>query len=479
VTAASPIELLHPAGQVRRMLVLGDRCPPSLLPSTAMRASGDVDLALIAPSPADLRQRRWLERAAATAACALAEHGFAYALLPRRRRPAARVLLRRSGLVVGSSFAQLPVTGPPRHLLPLRTAPVRHALTRLIGARRGHSFPSMARLLPVGSALLAVVLPTVGIVARRPGADPLASWVTRLGGGTRETAHVAVTTSWRGPRGPIVLYCFAPAGADPWGIAKVAPETSTEADLLDRLGDAARAAGARVPRLLAIGSVARNSVLVQTVMGGHVAADLLMRSPGRFPEIVGAMSSWQERWNRATVAIAPVTTGPLRREVVGPADELAGLIPDGAAYRDWLAARCASLPDRTLPLVAKHNDLTMWNVVLDGHGSIGVIDWAEAEESGLPLTDFFYAVVDAAAACDGYRSRLHALRDCFLPGGARQEAVARWQERLRASLQLTPAALELSFHACWLRHARNEHRAGARARPFLHILGWLARRAAA
>ena len=73
---------------------------------------------------------------------------------------------------------------------------------------------------------------------------------------------------------------------------------------------------------------------------------------------------------------------------------------------------------------------------MDGRGTIGVLDWAEAEPAGLPLTDFFYAIGDAAAACDGYRDRLEAVRACFVPGGQRADLVAPLQERLRTSLGL-------------------------------------------
>jgi hypothetical protein len=122
----------------------------------------------------------------------------------------------------------------------------------------------------------------------------------------------------------------------------------------------------------------------------------------------------------------------------------------------------------------------MWNVLLDRKGTVGVIDWAEARDAGLPLTDFFYAVVDAAAACEGYADRLGALRGCFEGGGARADAAMALRERLRLSLGLSVQAVELSFHSCWLRHAANELRASPSAdRPFLEIVRWLARQATA
>jgi hypothetical protein len=314
-------------------------------------------------------------------------------------------------------------------------------------------------------------LPTAAIVARRPGAAPFAAWVERLGGETRPTAHAVVATSWRGPEGATVVHCFAAGEAEPWGVAKVAPGSATEAGLLGQLGAAAQAAGAAVPRPLASGRVGGTPVLVETIVTGRPAAELLRRSPGRFPEVAGAVSTWLERWSAATRA----SGSALEQELLQPAAALRDALP--ARYEGWLESRCTALAGSEPPLVARHNDLTMWNVLLDGRGGIGVLDWAEAEEAGLPLTDFFYAVADAAAACAGYASRLAAVRSCFSAGGARSPAVAPLQERMRASLRLAPAALELSFHACWLRHAVNEQRAGGGPQaPFLEIVRWLASR---
>jgi hypothetical protein len=146
------------------------------------------------------------------------------------------------------------------------------------------------------------------------------------------------------------------------------------------------------------------------------------------------------------------------------------------SYRDWLADRCTALAGTALPLVAAHHDLTMWNVRLDEPRALGVLDWAEAQGDALPLTDLFYSLADAAAACDGYRDRVAAVRGCFDPDGARVATVAPLAERLRASLELSPAAAELCFHACWLRHAGNERSANAAERPFAEIVRWLAHR---
>ena len=403
-----------------------------------------------------------------------------YARVPRKRRRAARRALQEAGLVLESPLVHLPAADSPRYLLPLRTEPWRHALGQVVAARPlGRRILLRAQALPFGNPLLFNAMPAVGIVARRPGADPLLTWVARLGGETRETTDAVVATSWRGPEAPVVLHCFARGEADPWGVAKVAEGSSTEAELLDAVGVTARAAGVRVPRRLASARLARRSVVVESVVPGRPAADVLRRSPVRFVELATGIATWLERWNVSTAEAEGASAGRLREELLDRAGELEPLIPGGRAYRSWLAERCTALEGRDLPLVAVHNDLTMWNVVLDEHASIGVLDWAEAEERGLPLADFFYSMADAAAACEGYGDRLDAVRSCFWPDGARAAVVLPMQHRVAAALGLAPPAVELSFHGCWLRHAQNEQRAeGAGDDSFLSIVRWLARHAA-
>ncbi len=473
MTSASPLELLHPSGRVERVLVAGESCPPALIPPEAAHEGATVDLVLIAPSRAELGRRGWLERATRDAAARLAEDGVAYALLPRTTRFAAWRRLREAGLVVEGCIAHLPSTGSPRYLLPLEARAWRHAMAHVISSRpQARRALAAMRAMPAGEAVLAAALPSVALVARHPGAPRLAAWIAALGDQARPVTQTVVASSWRGGGGPAVMLCFAGGEDRPWGIAKVAPGGSDEAELIEQLGDRARAAGARVPRVLASRSGDGRAALLETVLDGRPAAELLARSPNRFAAVAETITDWQVRWNRETAMAGE----RFHDELLVPARELGDVLPDG--YSGWLAQRCADRAGAEPPLVARHNDLTMWNVLLDAAGTIGVLDWAEAEATGLPLTDFFYSVADAAAACDGYRDRLAAVRDCFGDEGSRADTVARLQERLRMGLRLGPESVELSFHACWLQHARNEQRrAVASGGEFLAIARWAALRA--
>ena len=467
----SPLELLHPAGVVERVLVSGDRCPASLLPPAAEQAGAEVGLALVAPAPAQLAHRGWLKRSLSAAAAAVAGDGMVYVLVPPLARSVSRRRLRASGLELTAPLAQLPARAP-RYLLPVDERPWQYMLADEIGAHpRLRRALSAVESLPAGARLLAEWLPGTAVLGRRPQAAPLADWLRRLDGETRSTASVAAQTSWRGTGGSVVLFCFARGERRPWGIAKVGAESRREAQSLERLASDASAAGAAVPRLLATGVAGAHPVLVESAVDGRPAARALTAAPERFAEVVRRVAAWLERWSGATAR-----RGQLRSDWLEP--QLARLeLP--AVYQQWLTDRTTALAGTPVPLVAAHNDLTMWNVRLGEEGALGILDWAEAEHDALPLMDLFYAVADAAAACDGYRDRVAAARSCFEPDGARAAEVLPLTERATAALGLSPAVAELCFHACWLRHAANERAADAADGPFAEIVRWLAQRAEA
>jgi aminoglycoside phosphotransferase (APT) family kinase protein len=118
--------------------------------------------------------------------------------------------------------------------------------------------------------------------------------------------------------------------------------------------------------------------------------------------------------------------------------------------------------------------MTTWNILVETTGSLAVLDWDQAEAEGLPLVDFAYAAVDAVTVA-GDGDRVAAYRRCFGEGsvGTRVRGALG---RLAGVAQLTPAAAELCLHACWLRHASNEHARSEQPTPFLEIVRDLAAR---
>jgi hypothetical protein len=237
----------------------------------------------------------------------------------------------------------------------------------------------------------------------------------------------------------------------------------------------ARQSGAAVPNLLGLTEWCGRQVLLQTAVAGQLAATLLITHRRRVEPVLDRIVTWVEGWNQNTRIVEPLTGERLRDELMSRGALLAPYLEGGPAYTAWLAGRCAAVEGREAPLVATHNDLTMWNVLLDGRDGLGVVDWESGRPVGLPLKDLLYAVVDGVAATHGHRDRLAAFRACFAPGGAQAARVSEWQRRLCQALDLPADIALLCWHATWLHHAANEHTASepGAARPFLQIVQWL------
>lgn len=475
---SSPLELLHPDGIARRALVMGHGCPPGLLPhSYPVPAEERVDLAIVAPDENEL-DRGWIARACMEVAERLDNDGVAYVMAPRRVRQRMSVLLRERGLSVGPWLMHAPSYAMTRHLFPLAETPARYALLQLIPARRWKR--RIASLL-VGFRLFrrfARAVGGVGLVARPCEARPLFEWLYRLDG-SEGPGWVITTTSWRGREGAIVLHRLPEHGPGRPVLAKVSAPSGRahEGHVLEELGPSARLAGARIPVPLASSSLRGSPVLLQTALYGQRLVDLLAEEPARLPEVVNLVSDWLERWHHLTCVPCHLTAELLDRELLEPARLLGPYLEQGAGYLVVLERLCTANEAMTISLVAAHNDLTMANIVLDDSAGLGVFDWESARTGCLPLKDFFYAAVDAVAAVDRYAGRPQAFWDCFSVDGRFTDAVA-WQcARLIESLKLSRTAVEISFHACWLHHAANEHRSsvGSDPRPFLEIVRRLAR----
>lgn len=472
MTPALPFDLLLPDAVAERVLVLGSRRLPLAAPATP--SPGGVDLVLLVPTADEARREGWLDEAVGRARLALAPDGLVLAVTPRRLRRRLRRLLLGAGLPVGDRFALIPRLEAVRFVAPLLPTALRYLAGRWASTRPGVLRPAeVLSRAPFAARALAAVLPDVAYAAGRPGGRPPLEWLSRLVG--EKPAAVVLQTSWRGTGGPAVLHCFRKRARAPWAVVKVTEAGSGAGERPVAIAAGAEAAGARVPRPLAstrLPADRRASVL--TALPGTAAADVLARTPARLDVVLESVASWLARWNERTAEQVEVSAAALEERVLGRAGDLLMRLEDGDSYRRRVAESCAAAARGDLPLVAAHNDLTMWNVVLATDAPLGVLDWDEAGERQLPLLDFYYAVADAAAACRGYDSRTQAVAECFGPGGTHVALVASLQRRVAAACGVSPAAAELAFHACWLWHAANELRAGE-GRQFLDVVRWSAR----
>jgi aminoglycoside phosphotransferase (APT) family kinase protein len=281
-----------------------------------------------------------------------------------------------------------------------------------------------------------------------------------------------------------VLHRFSGDIDEPSAIAKLPlageQTAQTEAAVLAQLGEAARRAGADLPRTLSIGSRGARPVALQSAVAGRTLAELLSRRPERLADLLERVADWLARWHALTQQPAVLDAAWLSREVLEPAVRLMPLLPRGDAYLAWLTQRCERLAGTTVPLVASHNDLSTGNLLFQEDGQIGVVDWEGGRTADLPLMDLFYAIVEATADAEtaraGLADRLAAFADCFEPAGSRGPLVTRLLTGVRRELALSDEQVELCFHACWLRQADDERRLTGPAdrRPFLQIVGRLA-----
>lgn len=474
----SLLELLLPGGRAVRALSLGSGCPARLKPAAADPGDRPLDLAVIAPAKGE-GGRAWIRDAIAECAERLGPDGMIYVLAPRRARRGAARLLKAHGLALEPAILHLPDVSATRHLVPLEPVAAAEAFSRVVPLVPWKREAAGALFRLRAGAALAAAASDVALVARRPGARPLLAWLELPGVDAADWRGAIISSSWRPGGTSAVLHPSTAKGTAPV-VAKLALDPtappSPEEDRLSRLGAAARRAGASVPEVLASFDLHGVRVLVETRVGGELAAPRISRRPTRLEGVLGSVSSWLDRWQAATIRRAPLEAAQLDRELLAPAEMLAPSLSHGERYLATLRERCDRLAGAVVPLTASHNDLTMWNVLIDADGRPGVLDWEMAEEATLPMKDFFYMAADAVAATGGYRDRPGAARACFGEAGSRADVVGGLEARLAGTLDLDSELVAICSHACWLGHALNEHRAAklGDGRPFLEIVDWLA-----
>ncbi len=476
----SVLELLHPLGYARTVRVIGRGYEaPGLCPEGHDQAAGLADLVLLAPSADELAEPGWLEAAVEGAAGSLERDGVLYILAGRSRRSHLRALLARCKLKVASTIMHHQDWSGAETMVPLQPAPIAYAFSRLIPTH-----PLRRRLalglirLPGVLALAAALLPRVGLLVQRPEARPAAAWFTGLPGLGEPISGVVVNTSWRGGDGAVLLHAVDAWPGEARGIAKTwlsgngDDSVGREAEGLGDIGDRAGQFGVQVPRLLGRGRLGGRPFVAESAVVGEKAALFLRHDPRKLQALLTQLTEWLVAWNSATIQPRVLTEDILDGILLQPAAELLSQTDGYEAYRRQLQALASRVVGKEGPVVAAHGDLTMVNVLVDDAGRLGIIDWETGRPAELPLMDFFYAVVDAAAAVDDYRDRPAAFAECFAPAGRYRPLVAPLQQSCEQALGLSEDQVALSFHASWLKFALDERDESAKAAPdeFLQIV---------
>lgn len=476
------VEVLQPKVSAGLSIIIGNNAPLPPGPPVSGGDTGPADLIVLWPSPAECRTPGWLPQAVWLLAQHLAPEGMAYVLVPAPWRLGVVRRLRSYGLGASRAVVHLPDSAATRYLVPLKAKLLAYTCSTLVDAPSWRLRVLALMLHCPGSAdLLALVLPHTGLIVRRAAPPPLLQWLLHMPPAGHLSGDAILQVTARRPAQSVIIHGFARGGRSPAIIAKVVPagmEGSNrpgEDAALAELGPAARVAGVAVPQPLLCAMVAGRRVLLQTAVPGRSLAPLLVAHPARFPDYTARVVAWLAQWNRRTLVIQPRSREQLERDVVAPASLLGPLLDSGGAYINWLRRICAAAAG-PMPLAAAHNDLTMWNILIDKRGCLGVLDWESARPTDLPLKDFFYALVDAVAATGGYTDRLAAFQQCFAHNGTYRPWLNELQARFPYTRDIPAPVLDLCFHACWIQHAVNEQRSAAphEQRPFLRIVQWLA-----
>ena len=444
------LELLLPKGRAHGTLAVGETRASVVVPRP--EAGPLPDFAVVEPD-ATQRRRAWAKRAAAEVAGGLSPEGTAVVLAPPGARARIVRLLERHGFSVVGAFLHAPTFRHTVFVIPLRKEVLLYVFEQLIGRSSWRGLLARSAARGPGLRLLRAAAPSVAIWLRRDGRAVTPEWL--------DARDAALQLSSKG--GNLVVHGFD-GGNLPSVVAKVRTDRRAAATSPKAVRSSATAAGVSVPTLLRRVELGDFQATVERALPGRPAASMLSRGgDATVLELLEDLWSWLERWSRLTVG-KQLSPDRLQRETVDRAIALQPLVGGGSDYVDHLRLLSAGSSGFE---VAAHNDLTTWNILVD-QGRLAVVDWDEAELAGLPLGDFAYAALDAfTVACNG--DRLAAFGRCF-GGGAIAEWIAERLQRLERTAELTTETAELCLHACWLRHASNEHERAEEPTPFLDIV---------
>jgi hypothetical protein len=478
----SPLELLHPKGVVERLTIIGSNCPRRLLPQSQIINGEAVDLIIFAPSVDECRMEGWLEKSIQSIFRFLTKDGILYVLASPSWRTKIKRLLQRQGLIIEPDIAHFPSWEASRFLVPLKLILINYAFNQLMPTRLWKKKIILFLLQTPGIIrLVGNFHAWIGFAARRIEGPRLFDWLYQENGTGFSNWDTIIHTSWRKERGSIAVLRFS-NHAIPDQVLKLAwskeaaLSKANEAQLIPRFGPRARTAGARVPEILSIYQLRDRKIYSQTVIPGRLAAVLLIEKPGKIYEIIRRIVTWLEAWHRMTKSSQGLNRDWFEHELLIPVASLAPLLVGENSYLDWLSDRCDQI-DIAVPLFSAHNDLSMWNILFDKKGELGVVDWNSAREKCFPFIDLLYAMTDAAMIASGQKERVKAFQECFTPGGRYSTFVKRTLIDLQTRLEIPKVLLELSFHLCFIGHACNEQNWGEPGEPiqFLEIVRYLSR----
>ncbi|WP_426573902.1 phosphotransferase [Aquihabitans sp. McL0605] len=227
-----------------------------------------------------------------------------------------------------------------------------------------------------------------------------------------------------------------------------------EAGALDSIEHRGGVVAERIPQVVATMEVAGLTASVHEAIAGH---PFLHRSTLRVdcPLAADAVAAITEL-GAATVRVLPPVNGDhalhdLHRRFVERQHP-------SVATAAFLADQVALLADEPMAGVLFHGDLGTWNLMVDEHERVRILDWESAELPGPPLWDLFYFTRSFAVRAGRRRGldRNRAIGRHLLGSSTINHQAAQWVEQYRARLGIEPHLVEPLLHTCWMHRAVKE-----------------------
>lgn len=210
-----------------------------------------------------------------------------------------------------------------------------------------------------------------------------------------------------------------------------------------------------VPELLFADEFESVAVICQTRLTGVPLRTLLSRDP----DDSIARSGFEATTSLSTATVRAPSVGETRAAMTDLADDLIKIYqppgPVGSAVRE-AADRIGNFD---LPSVSMHGDLGVWNMLGTDDGSIGVLDWENFDEEGIPLWDLFvYARTLGVFLADASGSRYSPkvfTRQLLGESDLRIALFAHVKE-YRRHVDVPAEVVDDLFVMCWVQQAVRE-----------------------
>ncbi|HLO33517.1 MAG TPA: phosphotransferase [Anaerolineales bacterium] len=226
--------------------------------------------------------------------------------------------------------------------------------------------------------------------------------------------------------------------------------------ILSDLGSALQEKNSVLKIPVTLCNLKRNEVelYVQTGLRGEPLTQII--SEDRFQEIALRLTKTQIALAESTKSwTGTVTSQELVDQMLNKLVLFVGSLP---AFQHLLQSQQILKNFDAVPLVCTHNDFTPWNIIQESD-SLGIFDWSDAEQRGLPMLDLIYGLSTLAFTMD----RTHNGEDMRVsyqklldPKKRRGAIFGECLSFYAASLGIPPQQIAYLRLLTWMRHSFNE-----------------------